>query len=111
MANVGGLAPGLYHYNCERHVLTPLEILEAAEARHLANEFTSGQSFPRNASALFIITARFYSRQVYDPPVQATVRDLVNILRKPGDGARLHRLFHGTDCLVSDPLRLTRAAT
>jgi len=58
--NVDGLDPGLYHYNVERHELDLLEGLREDDARNLANEFTAGQSYPRSAHALFIMTTRFY---------------------------------------------------
>jgi putative peptide maturation dehydrogenase len=58
--NVDGVEPGLYHYSVEDHSLELMEGLDAAEARELANEFTSGQSYPRTAGALVVMTARFY---------------------------------------------------
>jgi putative peptide maturation dehydrogenase len=58
--NVDGLDPGIYHYNIENHRLDMIIRLDQAEARELANEFTAGQSYPRRAHALFVMTARFY---------------------------------------------------
>jgi SagB-type dehydrogenase family enzyme len=58
--NVDGVHPGLYHYNMENHALEMIASLNHNEASELANEFTAGQSYPRWAGALFIMTARFY---------------------------------------------------
>jgi len=58
--NVDGLEAGLYHYSMQNHSLEMIELLERKEAEDLANEFTSGQSFPKQAHVLFIMTARFY---------------------------------------------------
>jgi len=57
---VEGLAPGLYQYDVARHQLNCIEQLAITEAGELANEFTAGQSYPRSAAALCIMTARFY---------------------------------------------------
>lgn len=58
--NVEGLDTGLYHYNTENHSLEFMINMNQDEVAELANEFTAGQSFPRWAHALFIMTARFY---------------------------------------------------
>lgn len=58
--NVAGIDPGLYHYSVKDHSLELLEILEVDSARQLADQFTAGQKYPQWASALFIMTARFY---------------------------------------------------
>jgi SagB-type dehydrogenase family enzyme len=58
--NVVGLGPGIYHYNVENHGLELMIKLDQNESRELANEFTAGQSYPRQAQALFIMTSRFY---------------------------------------------------
>src|SRR5208282_5240169 len=53
---VGGLAQGLYHYNCLHHRLERLRSLQAVEK---AVAYTAGQEFVGDASALFIMTAIF----------------------------------------------------
>jgi SagB-type dehydrogenase family enzyme len=53
---VGGLAQGLYHYNCLHHRLERLRSLQAVEK---AVAYTAGQEFVGDASALFIMTAVF----------------------------------------------------
>jgi putative peptide maturation dehydrogenase len=60
ISKVTGIDPGLYHYNVEHHRLDLLEALKEEEVRTLANTFTAGQSYPRDAHALFIMTSRFY---------------------------------------------------
>jgi putative peptide maturation dehydrogenase len=60
VVNVEDVRPGLYHYNVQRHQLEAIEFLTRSEAEELANEFTSGQSYPRHAHALFIMTARYF---------------------------------------------------
>jgi SagB-type dehydrogenase family enzyme len=51
---VGGLAPGLYHYDARRH---RLERLRKGEMQSKAFQYCAGQSHARNAAALFIMTA------------------------------------------------------
>jgi putative peptide maturation dehydrogenase len=58
--NVQGLGPGVYHYNIKDHSLELMIALDRQQAVEWGNEFTAGQSFPRRAQALFILTARFY---------------------------------------------------
>jgi len=53
---VGGLAQGLYHYDCLHH---RLERLRASRAVEKAVAYTAGQDFVAGASALFIMTAVF----------------------------------------------------
>lgn len=53
---VGGLAQGLYHYNCLHH---RLERLRSSRAIKKAVAYTAGQDFVGDASALFIMTAVF----------------------------------------------------
>lgn len=57
---VRGLKPGLYHYSVQDHRLEVLETLSRRAAESLANELCAGQSYFATASALFILTARFY---------------------------------------------------
>jgi len=57
---VKGIISGLYHYNIKNHSLELLQKLKIDEARELANEFTAGQSYPRWAHVLFIMTSRYY---------------------------------------------------
>ena len=51
---------GLYRYDVERHALEELEPLAEEAARELAARFTRGQADWRGASALVVLTARFY---------------------------------------------------
>lgn len=53
---VGGLAQGLYHYDCLHHRLERLRSLPAVKK---ALAYTAGQEFVQDASALFIMTAVF----------------------------------------------------
>lgn len=57
--NVDGVEPGLYHYRTEDHALASLESLTAEEAKRLAAEFVSGQTYFATAGALFVLVARF----------------------------------------------------
>ena len=59
VVHVAGIEPGLYHYGVERHALDLLTPLEAADARRLADRFTSGQTYYASGHVLFILTARF----------------------------------------------------
>jgi putative peptide maturation dehydrogenase len=58
--HVSGLAPGLHHYNVRDHALDQVAAFDAARAADLADELTAGQSYTRDAQALFLLTARFY---------------------------------------------------
>jgi putative peptide maturation dehydrogenase len=58
--DVEGLAPGIYHYDVEHHGLETLAEMDRKEVRRLADDFTAGQSFPRHAHALVVLTTRFY---------------------------------------------------
>jgi putative peptide maturation dehydrogenase len=60
ISNVGGVDPGIYHYNVGDHSLELLARLEAEEARELATRFMCGQSYFGNAAVSFVLTARFY---------------------------------------------------
>jgi SagB-type dehydrogenase family enzyme len=51
---VEGLAPGLYHYNPRGHYLTQLH---QGEMRSKAVEYCAGQTYVREAGALFLMTA------------------------------------------------------
>lgn len=53
---VAGLAPGLYHYSPNRHLLTRLRL---GQLRGKAGEYCAGQSWCNKAAALFIMTAVF----------------------------------------------------
>ena len=53
---VKGLAAGLYHYNCKRHVL---ELLHKGNMRQKAMAYCAGQTYVRDAAALFLMTAAF----------------------------------------------------
>ncbi len=52
--NVEGIGPGLYHYSVRNH---SLELLKAGDFRERCVEYSAGQTWTRNASALFIMTA------------------------------------------------------
>jgi putative peptide maturation dehydrogenase len=56
---VEGLPAGLYHYRVADHSLARMRRLRLAEARSWADEFAAGQPFARDASVLFLLTARF----------------------------------------------------
>ncbi len=58
--NVSDLEPGVYHYNVRDHALDRMVSVTAERAAALADEFTAGQTYCRDAQALFIMTARFY---------------------------------------------------
>jgi putative peptide maturation dehydrogenase len=54
-----GIEPGLYHYRSGSHELALLEPIARAEAEELAERFTAGQAYFRDASVLVVMTARF----------------------------------------------------
>ena len=56
---VDGIAPGLYHYSVEGHVLESIERLEAGEAEALGGAFLGGQWYFASAPVLFVMAARF----------------------------------------------------
>jgi putative peptide maturation dehydrogenase len=62
LIRVEGVAPGLYHYNVERHSLELVEPMASKEAVAAAREFTSGQGYFARAAALFVLVARFDRR-------------------------------------------------
>lgn len=53
------LPPGLYHYRCHEHALSPLRHLDAAEAKALAHRAVSGQHWFRDAPLMVLLVARF----------------------------------------------------
>jgi putative peptide maturation dehydrogenase len=57
VANVEGLAPGLYHYDMRAHALACLRELAAAGA--VAQQFACGQEFAGETHVSFILVARF----------------------------------------------------
>jgi putative peptide maturation dehydrogenase len=59
IAHVEGIHPGFYHYDGQRHALTPISALGAAEVRSLATSFMTGQSYFGAAHVCFVLTARF----------------------------------------------------
>jgi hypothetical protein len=61
LVRVEGVAPGLYHYDVERHSLELIEPMTSEEAVATAREFTSGQGYFARAAALFVLVARFDS--------------------------------------------------
>jgi putative peptide maturation dehydrogenase len=60
VADVDGLAPGLYHYNARDHSLELVAELGAEAAGELAAQFVCGQRYFASAHVLFVMTARFY---------------------------------------------------
>jgi putative peptide maturation dehydrogenase len=60
VASGSGVATGLYHYSVEGHALEEIAALTEEEARALADAFTGGQPDWSGASALFVLSARFY---------------------------------------------------
>jgi putative peptide maturation dehydrogenase len=56
---VDGMAPGLYHYNVERHALELLEELTEAEATEYLRQATGGQAHFQHAQVAFVLTTRF----------------------------------------------------
>lgn len=57
--DVDGVEPGLYHYHCGDHSLELLERLAELPGRELAESFTGGQAYFRDASLLVVLAARF----------------------------------------------------
>lgn len=51
--------PGLYHYRSGSHELALLERIDRPDAEELAERFTGGQAYFRDASVLVVMTARF----------------------------------------------------
>ena len=60
IANVEGIAPGVYHYNAGDHSLALVSSLTTDEAHELATAFMSGQSYFGSAHVSFVLAARFY---------------------------------------------------
>lgn len=56
--HVEGLAPGLYHYETDRHALALLQPMSQAEARDHARALTIGQTYFAEAHALVFHVAR-----------------------------------------------------
>jgi putative peptide maturation dehydrogenase len=56
---VEGLAPGLYHYDVERHALELLEELDDDEATEYLRVSTCGQGPFKHAQVAFVLTVRF----------------------------------------------------
>lgn len=54
-----GVEPGLYHYRSGSHELALLESIARHDAEELAERFTGGQAYFRDASVLVVMTARF----------------------------------------------------
>jgi len=54
-----GVEPGLYHYRSGSHELALLERIARPEAEELAERFTGGQAYFRDASVLVVMAARF----------------------------------------------------
>lgn len=59
VVDVDGVEPGLYHYHCGDHSLELLERFEELAGRELAESFTGGQAYFRDASLLVVLAARF----------------------------------------------------
>jgi putative peptide maturation dehydrogenase len=60
IANVEGVAPGVYHYNAGDHSLALVSSRSTEEAHELATAFMSGQSYFGAAHVSFVLAARFY---------------------------------------------------
>jgi putative peptide maturation dehydrogenase len=60
VANVEGIAPGVYHYNAGDHSLALLSSLTIDAAHELASTFMAGQSYFGTAHVSFVLVARFY---------------------------------------------------
>lgn len=60
VANVDGVAPGLYHYNARDHSLELRVELGREEAHGLATRLMSGQSYFGSAHVAVLMTGRFY---------------------------------------------------
>ena len=60
IANVDGIAPGVYHYNAGDHSLALVSRLSTEEAHELASAFMCGQSYFGTAHVSFVLAARFY---------------------------------------------------
>jgi SagB-type dehydrogenase family enzyme len=54
--DVDGLAPGIYHYHCQEH---RLETIRSGPMRDKAWQYCVRQQHPRDAAALFLMTAVF----------------------------------------------------
>jgi putative peptide maturation dehydrogenase len=59
VVDVEGVEPGLHHYDAEHHALELIEALSGDEAAALAESFTGGQAYFRDASLLVVLAARF----------------------------------------------------
>ena len=58
--NVNKVSPGIYHYNQENHELYPISQYSRIQARRIANNIATGQTYASESSVLFLITSRFY---------------------------------------------------
>ena len=58
--SVEGLESGLYHYRGDRHALEFLCPMTEETAAKVSVSFAAGQEYVSNASALFLMTARFH---------------------------------------------------
>ncbi len=58
--DVEGLAPGLYHYDVERHSLRLLRSMPETEAADTMTRMMSGQTYFASAHVAFLVTTRFY---------------------------------------------------
>jgi SagB-type dehydrogenase family enzyme len=71
---IEGLKPGLYHYDARAHCLEHLRVMENAPAK--AAQYCVGQSWARQAAALFIMTAVF-PRAMWKYPTSRAYRTIL----------------------------------
>jgi SagB-type dehydrogenase family enzyme len=90
--NVAGLAPGIYHYEADRHRLVPVK--KSATAADIGR-YLPGQRWYRRAAAVFLMTAVFERPQWRYPTARAYRAVLL-------DAGHLCQTF----CLVASWLRL-----
>lgn len=94
---VSGLAPGLYHYAADRHVL---ERISTKVCPRKAVQYCAGQAWVEGAAALFLITAVF-PRSMWKYRFSRAYRTVL------ADAAHLCQTF----CLVATHLRLAPFCT
>lgn len=94
---VSGLAPGLYHYAADRHVL---DHITDNVSPGKASKYCAGQSWVKGAAALFLVTAVF-PRSMWKYRFSRAYRTVL------ADAAHLCQTF----CLVATYLRLAPFCT
>jgi SagB-type dehydrogenase family enzyme len=94
---IDGLAPGLYHYAADRHVL---ECISTRVSSKMASEYCAGQAWAEGAAALFLTTAVF-PRTMWKYRFPRTYRTVL------ADAAHLCQTF----CLTATSLGLAPFCT